>query len=126
MHETRIQTRWTDFDALGHVTHVAYPVILDEARDAFLASTVGAFADWPSVIVHLSVDYKREIAHRAPDLAVRTRVADVGRTSVTFEQEVLAPDGAVAATSRSVLVAWDADARSSRAISSDERTKLLG
>jgi acyl-CoA thioester hydrolase len=126
MHETRIQTRWTDFDALGHVTHVAYPVILDEARDAFLARTVGAFADWPSVIVHLSVDYKREIAHPAHELVVRTRVADVGRTSVTFEQEVLAPDGAVAATSRSVLVAWDADARSSRAISSDERSKLLG
>jgi acyl-CoA thioester hydrolase len=126
MHETRIQTRWTDFDALGHVTHVAYPVILDEARDAFLACTVGAFADWPSVIVHLSVDYKREIAHPAPDLVVRTRVADVGRTSVTFEQEVLAPDGAVAATSRSVLVAWDGDMRASREISDEERTKLLG
>lgn len=124
MHETCIQTRWTDFDALGHVTHVAYPVILDEARDAFLSSSVGSFNDWPSVIVHLSVDYKREIAHPAPELVVRTRITDVGRTSVTFEQEILAPDGAVAATSRSVLVAWDADARSSRAISDDERAKL--
>jgi YbgC/YbaW family acyl-CoA thioester hydrolase len=124
MHETRIQTRWTDFDALGHITHVAYPVILDEARDAFLAGAVGSFAEWPSVIVHLSVDYKREIAHPAPELAVRTRVAEVGRTSLTFEQEILAPDGAVAATSRSVLVAWDAEARSSRAITDDERVKL--
>jgi YbgC/YbaW family acyl-CoA thioester hydrolase len=124
MHETRIQTRWTDFDALGHITHVAYPVILDEARDAFLAGAVGSFAEWPSVIVHLSVDYKREIAHPAPELAVRTRVAEVGRTSLTFEQEILAPDGAVAATSRSVLVAWDAEARSSRAITDDERAKL--
>ena len=126
MHETRIQTRWTDFDALGHVTHVAYPVILDEARDAFLASRVGSFNDWPSVIVHLSVDYKREIAHPAPELVVRTRVADVGRTSVTFDQEVVAPDGGVAATSRSVLVAWDADTRAARAIGDGERSKLLG
>jgi acyl-CoA thioester hydrolase len=124
MHETRIQTRWTDFDALGHVTHVAYPVLLDEARDAFLAGAVGSFAEWPSVIVHLSVDYMREIAHPAPELVVRTRVAEVGRTSLTFEQEILAPDGAVAATSRSVLVAWDAEARSSRAITDDERAKL--
>jgi acyl-CoA thioesterase FadM len=87
---------------------------------------VGSFNDWPSVIVHLSVDYKREIAHPAPELVVRTRVADVGRTSVTFEQEVLAPDGAVAATSRSVLVGWDTGTRSTRAIRSDERTTLLG
>ena len=35
MHDLRILTRWTDFDALGHLTHAAYPVFLDEARDAF-------------------------------------------------------------------------------------------
>ena len=41
MHETRVQLRWGDFDALGHLTHVAYPVILDEGRDAFFRGTVG-------------------------------------------------------------------------------------
>ena len=95
MHELRIPTRWTDFDALGHLTHAAYPVFLDEARDAFLTAAVGPFADWPNVIAHLSLDYRREIRHPAADVTVRTRVAEVGRTSVTFEQEVLAPDGAV-------------------------------
>ena len=125
MHETRLQTRWTDFDALGHLTHVAYPVLLDEARDSFLASRIGSFAEWPSVIVHLSIDYKQEIAHPAPELVVRTRVADVGRTSVTFEQEVVGSDGAVAASSYSVLVAWDGAARSARAIDDEERAKLL-
>jgi acyl-CoA thioester hydrolase len=126
VHETRLQTRWTDFDALGHLTHVAYPVLLDEARDSFLASRIGSFAEWPSVIAHLSVDYRREIAHPAPELVVRTRVAEVGRTSVTFEQEVVGPDGAVAASSRSVLVAWDAGTRGARAIADDERSKLVG
>ena len=31
MQELQIPTRWTDFDALGHLTHAAYPVFLDEA-----------------------------------------------------------------------------------------------
>ena len=125
MHESRIQTRWTDFDALGHVTHAAYPVYLDEARDACLTAAVGPFAEWPSVIVHLSIDYRRELTHPAAEVVVRTRIAAIGRTSVTFEQEVVAPNSVVAASSRSVLVAWDADARAARPITDGERAKLL-
>jgi acyl-CoA thioester hydrolase len=124
MRETRIQTRWTDFDALGHITHAAYPVYLDEGRDALLTAAVGPFSEFPSVIVHMSIDYRREVAHPARELTVRTRVAELGRTSITFEQEVVMPDGVVAATSRSVLVAWDADARAARALTDRERAKL--
>jgi acyl-CoA thioesterase FadM len=55
---------------------------------------------------------------------VRTRVARVGTTSVTFDQQVVAPDGEVAASSSSVLVAWDSDARTSRPLTESERAKL--
>jgi acyl-CoA thioester hydrolase len=122
--ELQIPTRWTDFDALGHLTHAAYPVFLDEARDAFLTAAVGPFADWPNVIAHLSVDYRREIRHPARSVVVRTRVAEVGRTSVTFEQEVLAPDGEVAATARAVVVAWDEQTRQGREIADRDRAAL--
>jgi YbgC/YbaW family acyl-CoA thioester hydrolase len=124
VHETRLPTRWTDFDVLGHITHAAYPVYLDEARDAFLTSTVGPFAEFPWVIAHVSIDYKREVPFGVREVVVSTRVAEVGRTSVTFEQEVAGADGVVAAAARSVLVAWDGDARTSRPISDDERAKL--
>ena len=125
MHESRIQTRWSDFDALGHITASAYPVYLDEARDACLSSAVGSFAEWPSVLVHVSIDYRREIRSPASEVAVRATIAGVGRTSVTFEQEVIAPDGELAASSRSVLVAWDAEARAAREITADDRAKLV-
>lgn len=124
MHETRLRTRWTDFDALGHVTHAAYPVYLDEARDDFLTQAVGSFDEFSWVIVHVSIDYRREIRHPAAEVAVRTRVANVGRTSVTFAQEVVAPDGEVAAESESVLVAWDTGERGPRAITDAERARL--
>jgi acyl-CoA thioesterase FadM len=50
---------------------------------------------------------------------------NVGRSSVRFEQELLAPGGEVAATAAAVLVAWDADARRSRTIDDDERARLV-
>jgi YbgC/YbaW family acyl-CoA thioester hydrolase len=124
VHELRIATRWTDFDALGHLTHAAYPVLLDEARDALLTAVVGPFTDWPTVIVQLSVDFHHEIRPPAPTLTVRTRVVAVGRTSVTFEQEVLAPDGAVAASARAVVVAWDPETRAAREIAVGDRAAL--
>lgn len=123
VHELRLQTRWTDFDALGHVTHAAYPVYLDEARDAVLTETVGPFSDFAWVIAHVSLDYKNEIVEGTREVVVRSRIAEIGRTSVTFEQEVLRPDGALAATCRSVLVAWDREAREARPI--DERERAL-
>lgn len=125
MHETRIAVRWTDFDLLGHLTHAIYPVYLDEARDVVVTAAVGDFEAWPWVIAHTSIDYRREIRHPAREVFVRTRVAEVGRTSVTFEQEVLAPGGDLAASSRSVLVAWDADARAARPIGEADRERLL-
>jgi hypothetical protein len=38
---------------------------------------------------------------------------------------VIAPDGATAATSSSVLVAWDGEARTKRALSDAERARLI-
>src|SRR5215813_9195124 len=75
VHETRVQLRWGDFDQLGHLTHVAYPVILDEGRDAFFRGTVGPFEDFPWVIAHLTLDHRGEIRHPAHEVVVRTRVA---------------------------------------------------
>ena len=126
MHETRLQTRWTDFDTLGHVTHAAYPVYLDEARDAVLAAKVGPFAEFAWVIAHVSIDYKREIVQGAREVVVRSRIAGVGRTSITFEQDVLGPDGEVAAACKSVLVAWDRETCAARPIDDRERALLTG
>jgi acyl-CoA thioester hydrolase len=123
VHETRLQTRWTDFDALGHVTHAAYPVYLDEARDAVLTATVGPFSEFAWVIAHVTLDYEREIVQGTREVVVRSRIAQVGRTSLTFEQQVFRPDGEVAVTCRSVLVAWDRETRAARPI--DERERAL-
>jgi acyl-CoA thioester hydrolase len=125
VHTITLATRWTDFDALGHVTHVAYPVFFDEARDAFLTKTVGAFEEWPNVVAHIEIDYRRELRRPTPEVTVRTRVAEIGRTSITFEQEVAGPDGEISAAERSVVVAWNEGTREPREIGADDRKHLL-
>jgi acyl-CoA thioester hydrolase len=122
--ELRVATRWPDFDALGHLNHAVYHVYLDEARDDALRRTVGDFDAWPNVLVHVSIDYRREIVRGAREVAIRTRIAAVGGSSVRFEQTVLAPDGEVAAEAEAVLVAWDPANRRSRAITDGERATL--
>ncbi|MDX6485933.1 MAG: acyl-CoA thioester hydrolase [Gaiellaceae bacterium] len=122
--EVRIQTRWPDFDGLGHLNHAVYHVYLDEGRDAALRATVGPFDTFPNVLAHASIDYKSEIRVGTREVVVRTRIAEVGRSSIRFEQTVLTPAGDVAASAASVLVAWDSDARSSRPITDDERRSL--
>jgi acyl-CoA thioester hydrolase len=124
--EFRIRTRWPDFDALGHLNHAAYHVYLDEARDDALRRTVGDFDAWPNVVVHASIDYKREIPLGTREVVVRTRIAEVGTSSVRFAQTVLGDDGDAAASAEAVLVAWERDARRSRAVTDEERRLLEG
>jgi acyl-CoA thioester hydrolase len=122
--ELRIQLRWPDFDALGHLNHAVYHVYLDEARDDALRRTVGDFATWPNVLVHASIDYRREIALGVREVVVRTEITAVGGSSVSFAQTVLGPGGDLAAEAEAVLVAWDPETRGSRAITADERRAL--
>ena len=122
--ETRIQTRWPDFDALGHLNHAIYHVYLDEARDEALRNTVGDISAWPNVVVHASIDYRREIALGVREIVVRTQIEEVGRSSVRFRQTVSTPDGELSAEAEAVLVAWDPNTRRSREITPAERAAL--
>jgi YbgC/YbaW family acyl-CoA thioester hydrolase len=120
-HELRIATRWPDFDALGHLNHAVYHVYCDEARDAVLRATVGDIEQWPNVVVHATIDYREEIPLGTREVVVRTRIVDVGRSSVRFVHDV----GDGAAEVSAVLVAWDPRTRRSREITVGERDALL-
>lgn len=124
--ETRIAVRWPDFDALGHLNHAVYHVYLDEARDDALRRTVGDITTWPNVLVHASIDYRREVRLGAREVVVRTRVAEIGSSSVRFEQAVMTAEGDLAAEATAVLVAWSPERRRSRPITDGERRALQG
>jgi acyl-CoA thioesterase FadM len=86
-----------------------------------LRATVGNIETWPNVVVHSTIDYKREIPLGTREVVVRTRIVEVGRSSVRFAQDV----GDGAAEVAAVLVAWDPQTRRAREISQTDRDRLL-
>ncbi len=93
-----IQVRWRDLDAYGHVNHAAVVSYLEIAR-------VGLWRSWFGdeglqraglVVVHLDVDYRRQIA-LYDEVRVSVGVAETRGATFTFDYRVWRGDG-IAAT----------------------------
>ena len=124
MHEKRIPLRWPDIDALGHVNNALYLVFLDEGRDEWIGRALGRGAGWPNVTAHVSLDFRHEVVLADEEVIVHTELEALGRSSVTVRQEIRTPSGVVAASARTVVVAWDQQARRSRELTEEERAAL--
>ncbi|HUA07480.1 MAG TPA: acyl-CoA thioesterase [Solirubrobacteraceae bacterium] len=124
----RVQLRWRDMDMLGHLNQAVYHELLEEGRIALIAELIqrlgGDHTHGGFVLAHVDLDYHREVRkdHEAVDVVLR--LASLGRSSVVLEHEVRLPDGAVAASGKSVLVAWDPATRAKRVLSDHERAAL--
>jgi len=120
----RAQLRQADIDGLGHMNNLAYLLLMQEARSTLLDLVRTEEARY--VVVRMEADYRREVRYADREVLVSARVAEVGRTSVTLEQELTLLDGTPAALGRVVLVAWSRSQRGARPIGADERAALLG
>ena len=127
-HTVDVQLRWRDMDMLGHVNQSVYHELLEEGRGALIAELIrrrgadhvhGGF-----VVAHVSLDYRSEVRRDHGHVTVVVRVVGIGTSSVRVEHEVRLPDGTVAASGESVLVAWDLAARGKRALSDAEIAAL--
>ena len=119
----RVPIRWRDLDLLGHVNQSVYHELLEEGRGALFAS-LGDIAWFPFVLVRVELDYRSEVRHDHGHVDVVVRVEKVGTKSVTLAHDIVLPDGTLAASGSCVIVAWDPQARGSRALSDGERAAL--
>jgi acyl-CoA thioester hydrolase len=120
-----IGLRWRDMDMLGHLNQAVYHELLEEGRGALLLLSMEGAASFPFVLVRVELDYRQEVRKDHGSVEVITRVERVGSKSITIGHEIVRADGVVAAEGRSVLVAWDAQTRGSRALTEVERAALL-
>jgi acyl-CoA thioester hydrolase len=124
-HRIRIQLRWSDLDMLGHVSHAVYHQMLEEGRSAFVARVFPGEMRYDAfVLAHASIDYRSEVRRDHGEVEVVVRLVRVGASSLSFEHEIVLPDGTCAASGRSVLVGWDPARRGKRALSDDELAAL--
>ena len=129
-HRLRVQLRWRDIDRLGHLNQAVYHELLEEVRAGLLTKVLHRTADQASVgswvVVRVELDYVHEVRKADDAVDLVARVGHVGATSIRLDHDILLPDGTIAATGCTVLVAWDGAARAKRPITGAEREALGG
>jgi len=120
----RIPIRWRDLDLLGHVNQSVYHELLEEGRGALFERLGVMDEGFFFVLARVELDHRNEVRREHSPVTVALRVEAVGRSSVTVAHDLVLPDGTVAAAGRSVLVAWDRDARGARPLTGAERAAL--
>jgi acyl-CoA thioester hydrolase len=127
VHEKRIEIRWRDMDAFGHVNNASYLTYLEEARDEWLTGVLGEGAGssiWDFVLARVAIDFRSELTQDDDLVDVRCRLARIGRSSVGTREEVVTASGRLAAEAEAVLVARDRSTGSSRPLTDAERASF--
>ena len=124
--EIRIEVdlRWRDLDFLDDLNQAVYHELLEEGRGALFERLGVMDEGFFFVLARVELDHRQEIRRDHGPVALVQRVEAVGRSSVTISHEIVRNDGEVAAEGRSVLVAWDREARRSRPLTDAERARL--
>ena len=120
----RVQMRWRDLDALGHVNHPVVLTYLEEGRDAFLAGHGIGREEY--VVGRCSVSFEGELDLSLESVTVECAVRELGRTSLTTAERILDDEGRVKVEGEFGLVLWDPEKRVPRPITDRERESLSG
>jgi acyl-CoA thioester hydrolase len=125
--EKRIDIRWRDLDALGHVNQAVYQTYGEEIVDAWFRDVLGLAKGevWDYVVVKLTTEYRSELRLEDEQVVGTVRIVHVGTSSVTVALELsAASDGRVAAETEVIFAVWDPERRAARPITDEERAKL--
>jgi acyl-CoA thioester hydrolase len=121
----RVEVRFRDVDAQGHVNHAVFFTYLEQCRLLFWRSLTGGSSS-PNARVIVA---RAECDYRSPlffgDLVdVELTVASIGRSSFTLAYRLVNPaSGTVVAEARTVMVTYDYNA--GRAVPIPDATRVL-
>jgi acyl-CoA thioester hydrolase len=126
----RLEVRFRDCDPLDHVNNAVYLTYLEQARLAHWRALWGfgrtQGASVPGVILaRAEIDFRKP-ARYGDILEVRIGLAAIGRTSFTYDYEIVDDRGALVAIAKSVMVMYDYDAGKPVAVPDEIRRKLKG
>jgi acyl-CoA thioester hydrolase len=108
----RLEVRFRDCDALGHVNNAVYLTYLEQTRFMHWRSLWGlgtpqAPSGMPGVILaRVECDYRRPAAF-CDVLEIRLTVGEIGRSSFRYEYEVVDGQGRTVLTAKTVQVMYD-------------------
>lgn len=112
VNRTKVQTRYSDTDAMGHISSGSYVTFLEVGRLAFFHE-VEKLTETPDsmVVANVTIDYLLE-CHYGDDIEVVTWASRVGKKSITLTSEILA-NGILRAKGSVTSVGFNAETRTS-------------
>lgn len=132
LHKHLVDVRFADCDPLGHVNHAVYLTYLEQARFSlwrrlwgFNGETARTAAGGVGLILaRAECDYRIPATY-GDTLEVSLALASIGRTSFTYEYEIVdAAAPRVMATARTVIVLYDYTAAKPVVIDDARRAEL--
>jgi acyl-CoA thioester hydrolase len=108
-HRTRVEVRFRDIDAFGHVNNAVVSSYVEQARVRYLVDVldVDPVGRMPLILANIRIDYLSPIFFNDP-VEIGSRVDWVGNTSIAMSHQLKAAERELA-RSTSVLVAYDYD-----------------
>jgi acyl-CoA thioester hydrolase len=124
--EKRIELRWRDLDAYGHVNQAVYLTFAEEVLDHWFQQKLGLGPGtvWDYVAARTTIDYRSELRLADVQVVGSASLARLGTKSVTANVTLSAPDGRVVAELELVVAAIDRKGGASRALTERERKAL--
>jgi acyl-CoA thioester hydrolase len=124
--EKRIEIRWRDLDAYGHVNQAVYVTFAEEVLDAWLRERLGLEPGdvWDYVAAKTTLTYHAELRQADVHAVGTVELVRLGTSSVTAKIELRRPDETLAAEVEAVIVAIDGQGGRPRELSGEERAAL--
>lgn len=116
--KTKVQVRYSDTDAMGHISNESYITYMQVGRLAFYEEITRVTGyDRPSVVANLNIDFINECFY-GDDIEVITWCSKVGTKSLAIASEIFA-NGVVVARGTATNVGFNTETRQSEALPAD-------
>lgn len=122
--EKIISPRFSETDALGHVSNTTLPVWFEDARQPVfeLFTPTLDVHNWPLILARLDVDFTAQIFY-GKDVLIKTGLSKLGNSSLEVYQEAWQADK-LAAKGRTTLVHFDYKTQKATPIEGELRAQL--
>lgn len=120
-----LQPRFSDTDALGHISNTTLPVWFEQAREPLFRMFHPTLdvKTWPLIIARVEVDFVAQSFWHLP-VEIRTGIGRVGSSSFQVVQEAW-QDGKLIARGKAVLIHFDYNTEKAVTIPDEVRAQLV-
>jgi acyl-CoA thioester hydrolase len=126
LHSLRLQVRWGDMDALGHVNNAEYLRYFEQSRIVWLEGIGYALANEGTgpILAKVSVTYLKPIVYPT-EMEIRLYAGPVGNTSFTLVSEIVnGRDAAERFTEGEFVTVW-VDYAASKSVPIPDRLRAI-